>query len=173
MIISKPKSGEYPEYTIKYLNYLPDDINLTDHLIQNLKEIIDLYVAIPNDKYRYRYAENKWTTKEVLIHIIDTERVFAYRALAYARGDSAVLPGFNENNYVDTSNANSRTATDLLDELKTVRLATISLFKSFSLEQFSIVGKTSENNFSVSALAFLIIGHATHHLHIIQDKYLS
>jgi len=173
MIISKPKKGEYADYAIKYLDYLPDDINLVDHLIQNLKDIIELYVSIPNDKYLYSYAENKWTSKEVLLHIIDTERVFAYRALAYARGDKAILPGFHENVYAENSNANNRTATDLLDELKTVRLATISLFQSFSFEQFEIIGKTSESNFSVSAAAFLILGHSIHHMHILKEKYLS
>ncbi len=173
MILSKPKPGEYADYAIKYLNYLPDDINLIDHMIQNLKDIIELFVSMPNDKYSYRYADDKWTIKEVLLHIIDTERVFAYRALAYARGDKAILPGFHENVYAENSNANNRTATDLLDELKTVRLSTISLFKSFSHEQFAIIGKTSETNFSVSAAAFLILGHSIHHMKIIQEKYLD
>ena len=173
MIISKPKPGEYPEYTIKYLNNLPDDINLIDHLIQNLKDIIELYVSAPNDKYMFSYAEEKWTMKEVLLHIIDTERVFAYRALSYARDAKIVQPGFHENVYAKNSNANSRTATDLLDELKTVRLATISLYKSFSHEQFVIIGKTSESNLSVSATAFLILGHSIHHMSILKEKYLS
>ncbi len=173
MIISKPKTGEYADYAIKYLNYLPDDINLVDHMIQNLKNLIEFFVSMPNDKYSYRYADDKWTIKEVLLHIIDTERVFAYRALAYARGDKAILPGFHENVYAENSNANNRTATDLLDELKTVRLSTISLFKSFSHEQFAIIGKTSEANLSVSAAAFLILGHSIHHMKIIQEKYLD
>ena len=173
MIISKPKPDEYPEYAIKYLDYLPDDINLVEHLIQNLKDIIELYISIPNDKYHYRYADNKWSIKEILIHIIDTERVFSYRALTYARGDKVVLPNIKENVYVENSNINNRTVTDILDELKTVRLASISLFKSFSQEQFAIIGKTSQTKISVAAIAFLIIGHAIHHIHIIQEKYLT
>ncbi len=173
MILSKPKPTEYADYMQKYLDNLPDDINLLDHLIQNLKDIIELYVSVPNDKYKYRYAEDKWTIKEVLLHVIDTERVFAYRALAYARGDKNPLPSFHENAYTANSNANNRTATDLLDELKSVRLATISLLKTFSHAQFKIVGKTSETNLSVAAIAFFIIGHAIHHNNIIKEKYLT
>ena len=173
MIISKPKKGEYPEFATLYFNSLPNDLNLTDHLIKNLKSIIELYLSIPNDKYMYRYAEDKWTTKEILLHIIDTERVFAYRALAYARGEKVELPSYHENVYAKNSNANSRTATDLLDELKTVRLSTISLYKSFSHEQFAIVGKTTQSNLSVAATAFFILGHSIHHIQIIREKYIT
>lgn len=173
MIITKPKPGEYPEYAIKYLNYLPNDINLIDHLIQNLNSFIAVIESIPENKLLYRYEQSKWTTKEVLLHIIDTERVFTYRALAYARGDETLLPSFQENIYAEHSNANERNITDIIDELKSIRLATISLFKSFSQEQFAIIGKTTETNMSVSALAFLILGHTLHHIQILQEKYLA
>ena len=173
MIISKPKPGEYADFAITYINNLPDDINLIDHMIQNLKDIIELFVSIPNDKYIYRYAEDKWTIKEVLLHIIDTERVLAYRALAYARDSETVLPGFHENVYAKNSNANNRSATDLLDELKTVRLSTISLYKSFTHEQFAIICKTTESNLSLAATAFFILGHSIHHLNILREKYLN
>ncbi len=173
MIISKPKPTEYAEFAQKYLNYLPDDINLTDHFIQNLNSVLSLIDSIPENKLLYRYETDKWTVKEVLLHIIDVERIFAYRALVYARKDKTVLPPFSENDYAKNSYANKRNIIDIIDELKTVRLATISLFKSFTQDQFLIVGKTLETNLSVSALAFLILGHCIHYINILKEKYLK
>ena len=173
MIISKPKIGEYGQFAQKYIDNLPNDINLIDHLISNLNEIILIIEPLSEEQLQYRYDTDKWTIKEVLGHIIDGERVFCYRALAYARGDKALLPGFDENDYAKSSNVNDREIADIIDELKTVRLATISLFKSFKIEYFSIVGKTTENNLSISALAFIILGHAMHHIKIINERYLN
>ena len=172
MIISKPKKGEYGEFAQKYIDKLPDDINLIDHLIQNLNNLVDLIGSTPANKLEYRYEKDKWTIKEVLGHIIDGERVFAYRALSYARGDMRELAGFDENEYAQNSNANDRDINNIIDELKSVRLATISLFKSFEQKHFEIVGKTDECKFSVSALAFIILGHSMHHINIIKERYL-
>lgn len=173
MIISKPRVGEYGEFAQKYIDNLPNDINLIEHLINNLNDLVALIEPLSEEKLNYRYDTNKWTIKEILGHIIDGERVFCYRALAYARGDKAVLPGFNENIYAEHSNVNSRDITDIIDELKSVRLATISLFKSFKLEYFEIVGNMVENQLSVSALAFIILGHCMHHMKIITERYLN
>src|SRR5690606_18442301 len=120
----------------------------------------------------YSYAHGKWTLKEVLIHCIDTERIMSYRALRFARNDQTELPGFEQNDYVPQSEANSRKMADLIEEYKILRQSTILLFKSFSDDVLKRAGVANGNPISVRALGFVISGHELHHLNVCKERYL-
>jgi hypothetical protein len=124
------------------------------------------------DKFDFRYAEGKWTIKDIIQHLIDAERVFSYRAMRISRNDKTPLPGFEENDYVENTNANGRSIQDLLTELSAVRQSTLLLFKSFSEEQFGRIGVASNADVSVRAIGFIIIGHQKHHQKVFQERYL-
>ena len=163
--------NEYAGYFSTYINIL-ENLNLIEDLEISLHEFIRFVQNIPMDKFDYRYAEGKWTIKEIIQHIIDTERIFSYRSLRISRNDKTPLPGFDENNYVDNSNGNLRSIQDLLTEMAVVRQATLSLFKSFSEDQLLRIGTASENQISVRAIGFIIIGHQKHHQIIFEERYL-
>lgn len=118
-----------------------------------------------------RYAPGKWTPKEVLLHLIDTERIFTYRALRFARGDAQSLPGFDENEFAANSEANDRPLSDLLTEYHAVRAATLALFGSFNAAQLDRVGLANGGATSVRALVFITAGHERHHLAILRERY--
>lgn len=164
--------GEYGEYYKKYIDLVDtDDIN--DALEYGTSQMIKLSNNIPPTKYDYSYGEGKWTTKESLIHLIDTERIFAYRALRFARGDKTELPGFDQDNYVPTAKGHQRSFSAIMKEYKSVRQASISLFKSFDEEMLTQVGLASGNPFSVRALGYIIAGHEIHHRNILKERYLN
>ncbi len=123
-------------------------------------------------KRDYRYARGKWTIKEMLQHIIDTERVFAYRALCIARKETASLPGFDENKYASNSKAKKRDWKNMMEELKVVRRSTEILLDSFDKEQMSTYGVANNNPVSVLAIAFILVGHINHHINVIKERYL-
>ena len=120
----------------------------------------------------YRYEPNKWTPKDVILHIVDAERIFQYRALRIARCDKTALPGFEENSYVETANANSRTLNSIIEEFKLVRTTTIQLFETFNEHQLLEIGTASDKTISVRALLPIIIGHQLHHQNILNERYL-
>jgi uncharacterized damage-inducible protein DinB len=171
MKLSDLKSGEYPEYFEKYITQVVTE-NLIEELEISVHRFIKFVQNIPMDKFDYRYAERKWTIKEIIQHITDTERIFAYRALRFSRNDKTALPGFEENDYVDNTNANKRSLQDLLTEMAVVRQATLSLFKSFSEEQLIRIGTASNKQISTRAIGFIIIGHQNHHQKIFEERYL-
>jgi uncharacterized damage-inducible protein DinB len=170
--IEKPAAGEYAPYTIIYIGLLPDDGRILHHLKENLKATKDLILSLPEEKFAHRYAEGKWTIKEILAHIIDDERIYAYRALRFARNDKTELPGFEQDDYARHSGANERRVKDLLRELDTVRKATISLFDSFDHAALARAGVASGNPMSVRAIAYHIAGHELRHVNIIKERYL-
>jgi uncharacterized damage-inducible protein DinB len=120
----------------------------------------------------HRYAEGKWTIKEILGHIVDDERIYVYRALRFARNDSTELPGFEQDHYAQYSEANKREITDLLDEFALVRRSTIAFFKSLDNTALMRTGVANGNRVSVRALAYHIAGHELHHMNIIRERYL-
>jgi hypothetical protein len=124
------------------------------------------------DKFDYRYAEGKWTIKEIIQHIIDTERIFAYRALRISRNDQTPLPGFDENDFANNTAAQTRGLQDLLTEFSAVRHSNLLLFKSFSDEQLLQVGIASEHSISVRAIGFILIGHQKYHQKVFEERYL-
>jgi len=164
--------NEYAPFYAGYIKAL-ENVHLIEELEICVHEFIRFVQNIPMDKFDYRYAEGKWTIKDIIQHLIDSERVFSYRALRISRNDKTPLPGFDENNYVDNTNANSRSIQDLLTEMAVVRQSTLSLFKSFSQEQLSRTGIASANEVSVRALGFIIMGHQKHHMKIFKERYLD
>lgn len=172
MKVTQLHSGEYAPFYANYIAQISDEYTLMEELEISVHRLVKFVQDIPMDKYDYRYAEGKWTIKDILQHLIDAERIFAYRALRFARNDKAELPGFEENDYADAANGDKRSIMDLLTELAVVRQATLSLFKTFQDEQLLRSGIASKNNMSVRALGFVIIGHQNHHQRIFQERYL-
>ena len=126
--IEKPNEDEYAPYVIQYIKLLPDDGLVLDHLRTNLETTRAFLLSLPEDKLRYQYAAGKWTIKEIVQHLADDERIYAYRALRFARNDSTELPGFDQDEYTRSADAKRRQLDDLLSELATVREATLSLY---------------------------------------------
>jgi uncharacterized damage-inducible protein DinB len=157
-----------------YHNYI--DLVTEDELMEAFDKesasFIRFLDTVPTEKYDYRYAEGKWTIKEVLQHIIDAERIFAYRALRFARKDTTPLPGFDENLFAAASKADRRSWDKLVEEFKVVRRSSELLFHSFDEDQLQSDGISSNSPNYVLALGFILIGHAMHHQKIIKERYL-
>src|SRR6266699_4769963 len=162
--VQKPVEGEYSQYELEYVNLVPDDGQVLQHLRDNLQMVKELMLAQPEEKLIEPCAEGEWTIKEILVHVIDTERVFAYRALRCARNDRAELAGFDQNAYVPYSGANQRDIEDILDELTAVRMASIALFNSFDEEAWERTGVANGNKMSVRWLVYQVAGHELHHI---------
>ncbi len=162
------------EFNSYYKNYV--DRALEKPLLQGFSEGMiethEFFEAIPEAKLEYRYEEGKWTPKEILLHLIDTERVFAYRALQFARAKNVEIRGFDQDEFAANSKANERTLENLLDEYIAVRKATIVLFKTFSEEILERIGVASNFPLSVRAAGFIICGHEKHHIAVIKAYYL-
>ncbi|NRT10616.1 DinB family protein [Flavobacterium sp. 14A] len=171
MLVIDVNKNEYAPYFEGYMQAAGTGI-LIEELEISVHAFIRFVQNIPMDKFDYRYAEGKWTIKEIIQHLIDTERIFAYRALRISRNDSTPLPGFDENEYVVNTTASERNLQGLLTEMAVVRQATLSLFNSFSKEQLLRIGIASDKNISVRAIGFLIIGHQVHHQRIFEERYL-
>jgi uncharacterized damage-inducible protein DinB len=170
--IPKPEPDEYAPYTIMYIGLLPDDGLILKHLEDNLATTTEFMRGLPEETLTYRYAEGKWTIKEILAHLIDDERIYAYRALRFARNDQTELPGFEQDDYALESGANERSLDDLLEEFAIVRRSTIALFNSFDDHVLTRSGVASGNVMSVRAVAYHIAGHERRHLNIIKERYL-
>ncbi|MFZ1082033.1 MAG: DinB family protein [Candidatus Kryptoniota bacterium] len=171
-IISKPQPGEYDPYAIMYIKLLPDDGLVLKHLQENGEAIKEFFLSIPKEKLEYRYAPDKWTIKEILLHMIDDERIYTYRALRFARADTTPLPGFDQEPYAANSGANERTIEDLVEEFQTVRKATLSFFTYLPEEALIRGGKANEHHVTVRALLYQLAGHELHHKNVIKEKYL-
>ncbi len=161
------------DYNPYYQNYidLVADVPLLEALESGFPETETFFNNLPSLKWTYRYQENKWTPKDILQHIIDTERVFCYRALYFARTENATLAGFDENIFAANAKANNKTHLSLIHEYKTVRAATISLFKGIEDAQLKNRGVANNNSMSVAAAGFIICGHEIHHRNIINERY--
>lgn len=166
----KPQTGTYPAYFDKYIQLVETD-SVTEAIIKYAQPLIEFFESIPEDKALYRYAEGKWSVKEMLQHIIDTERIFGYRALCISRKDQTPLPGFDEKTYSDASHADERNQHDLVEELKAVRTSTDLLLKSFTAEQLQQSGITNGQQNTVNAIGFIIFGHLLHHKKILEERY--
>lgn len=171
-LIEKPQEGEFAPDTIRYIGLLPDDGLVLKHLADNCRTTEDFILSLPAEKLSYRYAEGKWTIKEILVHIIDDERIYSYRALRFARNDQTELPGFEQDDYAIYSRANERDINNILQEFRTVRAATISLFESLDSTALLRAGVANEKIMSVRAAAYHIAGHEMRHLKIIKERYL-
>lgn len=170
------KSTQLPvnEYAAFYAPYIQalGEVDLIEELEISLHAFIKFVQNIPMDKFDYRYAEGKWDIKEIIQHVIDTERIFAYRALRISRNDQTPLPGFDENAYVDNTEASKRSIQELLTELSAVRHSNLLFFKSLSSDQFQRMGTASNAAISVRAICFIMIGHQKHHQKVFEERYL-
>ena len=158
-----------------YQNYIklsPDD-NVLEAIKRNTKNFRKLLKKVPRKKVDKAYAEGKWTIKELLQHIIDAERVFSYRAITFARRDSASLPSFDENSWAANSMAAQRDWKEMTEEFKLLRAATERMFASFDDSQLRAIGTASNKEINVLALGYIISGHVEHHINIIKERYLK
>jgi uncharacterized damage-inducible protein DinB len=160
-----------PSFYHNYINHVPDgDLDAAFSLHQ--KSLVSLLETLDKEKWDFRYAEGKWSVKELVQHLIDGERIFCYRALCFSRQETQSLPGFDENLYADHSKASNRSPADLMEELKTVQLSSAQLFRSFDPEQRNASGIANNNRVYVEAIGFIIVGHTLHHQRILQERYL-
>jgi hypothetical protein len=169
--MNKPELSTIPQWYHGYVNQV-QEVDLVSALEQHERSLKQTIEGIDPEKWSYSYAPGKWSIKELVQHVIDSERIFCYRALAFARKEQASLPGFDENNYAAASNANARTPGSLMEELGVVQNASVLLFKSFSEEALASSGLANNNRVSVTGIGFILIGHALHHRNILRDRYL-
>jgi enterochelin esterase-like enzyme len=167
----RPQPGTYMPYAQAYIDLVPSEGDPLTLLRQQPAELHRELVRLTDEQALMRYAPSKWTPKEMLLHIIDAERIFTYRALRFARGDEQSLPGFDENTFAANSEANDRSMSDLLTEYHAVRAATIALFGSFNTAQLDRLGSANGAPTSVRALLFITAGHERHHLGILRERY--
>lgn len=171
-IIQKPKPGEYPQYASMYIDLLPDDGLVLTHLEDNFRITKNFILSLPAEKLLYRYAPGKWTIKEILVHIIDDERIYSYRALRFARNDNDKLTGFDQDDFAFHSNANERELKNIFEEYEAVRKSTITLFNGLHDEALTREGTADGKKATVRALAYHIAGHELHHISFIKENYL-
>jgi len=164
-------TNEYGAYYEPYVSKV-GDTNITDALSSGLKEVATFFYAIPQEKQEYRYEEEKWTPKEILLHLIDCERVFMYRALQIARSENVDLAGFDQDEFVANSAANAISMKNLLQEYKAVREASISFMDNCESSTLTKIGRASDSPLSVRAAAYITRGHELHHVKIIKERYL-
>lgn len=168
--MAKPQANECAPYYTKYINLVQG--NTIQEIVNNYAfDLQEFYNSLPEEKANYAYAENKWTLKQVLQHLTDAERVFAYRALRISRNDATPLASFDENAYVENGFSQQRALSSLKQEFNSVRAATDIFLLSLNDEQIMRMGTASDNPVSVNALAFIMYGHLLHHKNILEERY--
>jgi DinB superfamily len=168
--MKRPEPTEYAEFYAGYVS-LVEETDIVSALQAQLTEIEILFAEMLTEKADYRYAPEKWSVKQLLGHMIDGERVFAYRALRIARNDKTPLPGFDENAFMENSNFNERKIADLLEEFLYLRQANNIFFKTLNEDAWSNVGTASNAQVSVRAIAYVMVGHVRHHINILRERY--
>jgi len=168
---ARPEKTEYAPYYERYISLVADG-DIVGILGKQLEETLALIHGIPEARGGFRYAEGKWSIKELIGHVIDSERVFAYRALRFGRGDATPLSGFEQDDFVRGADFDKRSLNDLASEYGHVRRATISLFASLDEAAWNRRGAANNNEVSVRGLAFIMAGHERHHLEILRTRYL-
>ncbi len=168
----RPNPGDYDPYFERYIK-LVEGNNIIKILYEQSKITRELIDSISDYKGNYPYADGKWTIKEVIGHILDAERILAYRALSLARGEKKSLPGFDHNDYVREGNFNRRELLELSFEFKLLRESNLLMFKNFSEEMLCRKGLADESSVTVLALLYIIAGHEKHHLNVLEEKYLN
>ncbi|WP_291403152.1 DinB family protein [Daejeonella sp.] len=166
----RPQADEFPLFYKGYIDTVGDDV--LAELEQQLDSFPKFLNAVSEEKASYAYAEGKWTIKEVIGHVIDTERIMSYRALRFARQDSTALPGFDENDYVKYAHFADRSLQSLVDEFIVVRKSTMYLLNSFNELELNQSGISNDRPISVRALIYILAGHVNHHQRILKERYL-
>ncbi|MEQ1800007.1 MAG: DinB family protein [Lacibacter sp.] len=168
--MSRPTTSDYASFYHNYVMQVQEDDLQT--AFQNNSSVVDAFLnSIPESKADYAYAEGKWTVKQLLQHMIDAERIFAHRALWFARKSPAPLSDFDENAYAEIADVSNRSLQSLIDEMKAVRKSTEFLFSSFSENELNTVGTANNNPITVKALGYVTLGHFLHHKRILEERY--
>ena len=162
---------DFEKYIQRYLDLFPSE-NWLEELKLVGDKTVSLYSYLTEEQSKFAYAKGKWTLKEVLLHLSDTERVFQYRILAFARGEKSELPAFDEENYVANSFANERSLESLLEEYQLVRKSSQILLETLNLSVLNNIGTANGNQISVETICKLIVGHNIHHLNVVEERYL-
>lgn len=168
--IARPEKNEYFEYYDRYVARVPAG-SVLETLENQLGETRRLLAPLSEEQALHRYAPDKWSIKQVIGHLCDTERVMSHRALRFARADRTPLPGFDENDYVKAADFDARSLSSLLDELGDVRRATLSMLRGLNEAALVRIGEANERDVSVRALAYIIAGHELHHVAILRERY--
>lgn len=163
---------EFQKYIQRYLDLIPTE-NWLEEMKKTGEKTVSLYSYLTEKQSNFAYAEGKWTLKELLQHLIDAERIFAYRALRFARKDRTELPGWDEETYAKHYFSFERSLQSLIDEFETVRKSSSLFFENLNVIQLSETGIANGNEISVKTIGKLIVGHNIHHLNIIEERYLS
>ena len=169
--MSKPNKNEYTSFFQGYILLVKAE-SLEKARNMYSKIILKYWDSIPEQKWTYSYASKKWTLKQVFQHIIDTERILAYRALCIVRGEKQTLNEFDQDKYANSGDAFFRNIEDLKTEWKLIRESNDIMFRSFTKKDLSKVGVVGKKNLSVNAIAYIIYGHVLHHINVINEKYL-
>ena len=169
---SELKKEDYHPFYQPYIATL-GDVALVEMLRSQLENFPLFISSIPKDKFHYTYSEGKWTVAQVLVHVLDTERVFQYRALRFARNDKTPLPGFDQDKFVMESDAENWIQEEVIENYRTIRKSTIALFEKFSDQTLKKVGIASDSPMSVAALGFICCGHQRHHRNVLRELYLK
>jgi hypothetical protein len=170
-MIGRPAPSEYAPYYQAYIDAVPEG-DVLGLLVLGIEDTIGLLGDLDELTALHRYAEGKWSIKEIIGHLSDTERIFAYRALRFARADQTPLPGYEQDNFVEHGGFDARSVSELLDEFRTVRAASVALFRGMSPEMFSRKGTASGFEFTVRAIPYILAGHERHHVTVIKLRYL-
>ncbi len=166
----RPAATEYAPFFARYVDRVPDG-DIMQQLRANTARLEATFATVPDARGGHRYAPGKWTIRETLGHLLDTERIFVYRALRIARGDATPLPGFEQNDYVVTAGSDARALSDLRAELHALRESTTRFFASLPQDSWTRSGVVSGRSLSVRALAYIVVGHSDHHLHGLAENY--
>jgi len=172
-LVAFPQANEAAPYFFTYINLVPDDGPVLTHLSEGVQKVRQLVESIPASWLIKPFAENEWTVQEILLHVMDTERIFSYRALRIARADKTPLPGFEQDAFAPHSRANTRTLASIFEEYQAIRASSIALFNSFDEEALNQIGTSSGNALSARAALYVIAGHELYHLKSIRDNYGS
>jgi uncharacterized damage-inducible protein DinB len=167
----KPEANEYNPYYEKYISLVPD-ADVVETLERQIEDTLALLGGVTEERAAHRYEPGKWSVKQVVGHLVDAERIFAYRALAIARGDRKPLPGMDPDEYMSVANFDARTLADLADEFAHVRRSNVRMLRAFDADAWARRGVASDNEVTVRALAHIIAGHEIHHVKILRERYL-
>lgn len=171
-MLQRPLDNEYPPYFANYISQVPDG-NLLEILKDQMTAFLEEIKGLSEEQLAYRYAENKWTMRQVLIHINDVERIFAFRALACLRGDKEQIPGFEQDEYAEITKDSDRSIENLANEFAALRNGNIHLFSSVKDQEWLREATINNNNTSARSMAYMIVGHVEHHRKINKEKYLG
>lgn len=168
-----PQESEYPEYMKYYISLVKDESNIIEKLQLQAKEVLSLVEGVSEPLLETSYTEGKWTIAQLMIHLIDTERIFCTRALCIARGEKKSLPGYEQDDYVLNAYGYERSKESLLEEYIANRISTIAFFKGISNKTHGAMGEANGLAISVRSLLFAIAGHEVHHINVLKEKYLN